>query len=185
MLLLALAVGLAGPPVPVPTTVNDQELGKAEQFSYQGPGRVCLRESYIDLNAGETAYLAYSGIHSLRVEIRTSDTILKVSEGEAWAKPKHQQNLLLKRDDMAAYEVGDETNFRYLVYGANRYSEGKFVPMIWLDGTALAGDASDKALVGRLHVGTPSESECMIHYNYGWGVLLEGEPVVTHKNEVK
>ena len=88
----------------------------------------------------------------------------------------------MQREDFQVYEVGSETEFRYLVYGHNRYSEGKFVPMIWIDGDFLRGNRSDRAIIARLSVGIVPASECAIKYNYGWGVLLGDEPLVMRKD---
>jgi hypothetical protein len=84
---------------------------------------------------------------------------------------------------MKVVEVGNETEFRYLVYAKKEYSGRKLVPSIWLDGTALRGNGSDKAIVARLIVDESSMESCDIAYHYGWGVLLEGEPLVIRRSE--
>ena len=168
---------------PVPMGVNDAVLGKAEDYAFQGPGRVCLREAWLDLSEGESAHLKYSGIHFQTIEITGPLGVLELKEGEAWAKPKGELTLLLRRADMEVFDIGNDMEFRYLVYGANRYSEGKLVPLMWLDGGVLVGDTRDRNVVSRVNVGAAPAKSCKMTYNYGWGVLLEGEPMVIRRNE--
>lgn len=178
-----LALAIIAQAVPVPTGVNKAVLGKAEDFTFQGPGRVCLREAWLDLFDGELSRLKYSGIHFQTIEIVGPLGVLELKEGEAWAKPRGERTLLLRRADMEVFDIGTDMEFRYLAYGTNQYSDGKLVPMIWLDGSVLVGDARDRKLVSRVNIGAGSVKSCKITYNYGWGVLLEGEPMVIRRNE--
>ena len=166
---------------PMPKGVNDAVLGTPEQYSFHGPGRVCLREASIEIAKDEVAYLKYSGIHFQTVEIEGPKGSRELKEGEAWAKPKKQTSLFAKNSDMSIFEVGDDTEFRYLIYAKNRYSDGKQVPLIWVDGSALKGDETDKALVSRLNIGSLPFKQCGIQYNYGWGVLMGDEGMVTRR----
>lgn len=165
-----------------PIGVNGSVLGKAEEFAFHGPGKVCLREAWVDLTERETAHLKYSGIHHQTIEISGPNGTLELEEGEAWAKPNVRRTLLFHKPGMDVFEIGTDTEFRYLVYGATEYSAGHLVPMIWVDGDVLRGDIRDKKIVSRINLGAANQG-CRITYNYGWGVLLEGEPIVTRENE--
>ena len=183
MLSALLAMAALTPVVSAPTGVNDAVLGEAKDYAFQGPGRVCLREAWLDLSKGETAYLRYSGIHFQTIVIDGPSGILELKEGEAWAKPKGERTLLLRKAGMEVFDIGTDMEFRYLVYGANQYSNGQLVPKIWLDGGALVGDGRDRKLVSRISIGALPAKNCNMTYNYGWGVLLEGEPMVMRRNE--
>jgi hypothetical protein len=167
----------------VPTGVNDAVLGKAEHFAVHGPGRLCPRAAWADLSDRKAVHLKYSGIHYQTIELAGPDGVLELQEGEAWAKPKGDRTRLLRRADMEVLDVGNEREFRYLVYGANQYSEERLIPMSWLYGGVLVGDARDPKLVSRIKIGARHVKECNISCSYGWGVLLEGDPMVTRRNE--
>lgn len=177
------ALAMLAQAAPVPTGVNHAVLGKAEDFAFHGPGRVCLREAWIDLSDREVVHLKYSGIHYQTIELAGPDGILELKEGEAWAKPNGERTLLLRRAGMEVFDIGNAREFRYLVYGANQYSKGQLVPMIWLDGDVLVGDARDRKLVSRINIGVRDVKKCKISYSYGWDVLLEGDPMVIRRNE--
>ena len=162
-----------------PTTVNGQVIGKPDDYKVVGPERVCLREASFDLNKNEASYLVYTGIHSQTIQIVGANGTIKLSEGEAWAMPKRPKSLFFKNATMEVYEVEDsDTEFRYLVYARNRYSDGKFVPMIWIDGTSLAEDKSDLDIIRRLSIGDLPIKSCKIKFNYGWAPLMGDEPTV-------
>lgn len=174
---ILLALAMLSQAAAVPSGVNDSVLGKPEDFAFQGPGRVCMREAYIDLNHGEAAHLKYSGIHYQAIEITGSGGTVEFKEGEAWAKPKNIGTNLVSTAELKVVEVGTFEDFRYLAYGRNRYSEGKLVPMVWIDGTGLRGDRSDRKLVSRLVINPIPRDTCDIAYSYGWDVILNGEPI--------
>ena len=178
-----LALAMLTQAAPVPTGVDDAVLGKAEHFAFHGPGRFCHRKAWIDLSDREAVHLKYSSIHHQTIELARPDGVLELKEGEAWAKLKGDRTLLLRRAGMEVFDIGNEREFRYLVSGANQYSDGRPVPMIWLDGGVLVGDARDRKLVSRINIGVHDIKECKISYSYGYGVLLEGAPMVTRRNE--
>jgi hypothetical protein len=180
--LLAFLV-LAQAIIPTPTGVNGSVLGTPDQFMFKGPGTLCLSAASIELLPTETAYLGYSGIHSQKIEISGPAGRLELTESEPWGRSKGKKMLLMQRQDMKVCRIDDGTEFRYLVYGRDTYSDGKLVPKIWVDGDALRGNRKDREIVSRLFVGSPKVNECAISYNYGWGVLLEGEPLVKRKDK--
>lgn len=137
------------------------------------------------LEAGETAYLSYTGIHSLRVTIIGLRGSFELAVSENFARPKQSRTRFLRAPDKEVFEIGDDASFRYLVYAKTAFSEGRKIPLVWLDGTALRRNRSDETLVSRISVKTPDPAMCDITYRYGWGVILEGEPFVERRTGTK
>lgn len=182
MFALGFAFLLAGPVAPpTPHGVNGSTLGKAEDFAIKGPARICTGEIKFDLEPGESVFLVYSGIHNLQLKLTGAFGTIELTEGDAWARPRNRNAMIFNGNGFRFYDVGDEAQFRYLAYGQNRYSEGDFVPMLWLDGTALKGNRSDIRLLRRFQSHDGTKQDCKVVYSYGWGVILEGEPFFEKK----
>jgi hypothetical protein len=182
MLSLLVAAAVLMTP-PVPTTVNDQLLGTVEEFAFRGPGKVCFGEASISIEVGETSYLEYSGIHSLRILVVGQKDTLQFTMGDSWAKPKGMQRLLMLHKDFKVTKVGNKTEFKYLISAKTEFSDRRFKPRIWVDGTGLRGTSSDKRVFLNLSLSEPPHHGCGITYDYGWGVLMDGDPVVIRQVE--
>ena len=175
-ILAFVAAGAAEPPVP--RTVNDIVLGEAADFESVGPAQICTDKLKFVLRQGERAYLEYSGIHDMRIAISGKFGVLKISEGDAWAKPRNRNGLVLHTPDLKFYDVGDDHEYRYLAYGKTTYSDGDFIPLIWVDGDALIGNRSDRKLLRRLELRDDTIGGCSVTYGYGWDVVMDGAPII-------
>jgi hypothetical protein len=176
LILLALMIEAQVDP-PVPTGVNGSVLGEAQDYAVVGPTIICTPALRFAVDEGERVYLAYSGIHNLRLTLTGKLGSLELSEGDAWAKPRKRGQLLFQKSGMRIYEIGSEPKLSYLVYGADAYSKGRFYPRVWISGEMLRGNHKDRKLLKRFEFRENAPSDCSVSYGYGWGVLLEGDPL--------
>ena len=175
---------LAQAAIEPPLTVNEIELGDAEDFATAGPATVCMREMVIAPQAGETAYLTYSGIHNggIRLVLAGGDYV-DFTYGEIFRdQRKSGQRTSLRTEGMRVYRYDDDrgSEVDYQVHvdlPATDWGDGGWEPLVNVSGTALAGNRSDTGLFERLSFNMDVESACDRRYNFGWGVILEGEPI--------
>lgn len=163
---------------PTPTGVNDSVLGDPVDFAFRGPGKICFGDAAFTLNADETVYLAYSGIHSLRLVVDSQKGSLLIDVSNNRRAPKGRSKLVIRRADIRISEVGTATEFVYVASLKTDYSDGVFVPTIRIDGTALVGDASDKAILSRFSSDMAAANGCSAWYNFGWDTIFGNEPIV-------
>ena len=169
--LLALASQPPATPEP-PRGTGDSILGTAEEFSVDGPARVCLIHTSVDLRPGERAYLDYLGIHWGAFRVTGPNGTFHVREGNNWAEPKGGRLV----DDLRgrAVERHRREGMRYLIYGPSRYWPDEERPLVWVEGDAL-GRSRDLNILARINERQNDPETCGRRYVYGWGVIL-GEP---------
>jgi hypothetical protein len=175
---------LAQAAVEPPRTVNGIELGDAEDFATVGPATVCIREMVVTPRSGETAYLAYSGIHNGGIRLVLADgEYVDFTYGEIFRDQRTPgQRMSLRTDGMRVYRYDDDRGpeVDYQVHvdlPATQWDSVGWEPLVNVSGTALAGNRSDTALFARLSFNLDVEAACDRRYNFGWGVILEGEPI--------
>jgi hypothetical protein len=168
-LLAALILLLAGEAVPPPKTVNDQVLGKAEDFMQRGPGRVCLAQTSVDLDEGETAYVGYLGIHYASLRIYGRFGQFSVTEGEMYKSPKGGQRVDLPGGDSVLRHRKDG-RIRYLLFGPGWDANDDDIPRTWVEGEAL-GRGHDYNIFSRIRIAR-EPSKCTRRFEYGWDFLL-------------
>jgi hypothetical protein len=160
-------------------TVNGQELGPAEQFTTPGPATVCMRQLVLRPRAGERVLLNYSGIHNgtLRLILK-SGSYVDFTDGEIFIdQHKRGEAPVTARADMDIYLVRDQRpEVRYQLEGTGRRTEDYAPPRVMVTGPGLVADRVDDRLFDEVSFADPKAVKCDRRYQYGWGVLLEGEP---------
>jgi hypothetical protein len=170
----ALLLFLAAQAVEPPRTVNDEVFGKAEDFMTRGPARVCIRDTSVDIEAGETAYLDYVGIHwgSVRVAgprgtfvVADHESLLRPGRRTVWETDRRGRTMARRHDDGA---------LTYLIFATNSRADAK--PRVRVTGDALGrSTARDEAILERILANDRPPTGCARRFDYGWDLLL-GEP---------
>lgn len=173
---------LAQAAVEPPRTINDIELGEPNDFATLGPATVCIREMVISPREGETAYLAYSGIHNggIRLVLANGKDI-EFTYGEIFRDMRRPgQGTSVRAKDMRVYLYDDEREVRYQVHvllPESEWSDGGWQPLVNVAGTALTGTRSDARFFERLSFNWDAGVQCARRYAFGWDQILEGEPI--------
>ena len=161
-------------------TVNDIELGPAEKFTTHGPATVCMKELVIRPEEGQSVQLAYSGIHhgSLLFNVSPTETI-ELNLGNNWRDfRKAGQRPLWRGNRMEFYPItgfGDDGKFQIEGYGIkDKYDSA---PRILVEGAFLKRKRADKKYFKRVSFQRPDKVTCDRRYDFGWGVLLDGDPL--------
>ena len=167
--LLALAAAAPEPP----KGVNDSVIGTAEQFRREGPKSICLENTKFELVRGESSFLAYLGIHAGSIRVVGPKGEIKITEGDAWAKPKKTTRVYDTKNGFVE-RSGRGSRSRYLIHAPSDFAEG-LVPRVWVEGSAIRGTHADRQILDRLEVTAESPAKCDQRFGYGWDTLL-GEP---------
>lgn len=172
---------LAQATVEPPRTVNGIELGDAEEFVTPGPATICMREMVISPREGEKAYLAYSGIHNGGIRLVLADgEYVDFTLGEIFRDLRRpDQGPTIRKDEMRVYffESGPDLTYQAFAIPEWEEADGRWQPLVNVTGTALAGNRSDHPLFERLSFNWDTRASCDRRYDFGWGVLLEGDPI--------
>jgi hypothetical protein len=168
---IALLLILAAQQVEPPRGVNDEILGTAEQFSTRGPARICLLRTSIDVEAGETAYLEYLGIHWGGISVTGPRGAFLVMEGDAWARPRATGRVTWDWRDRAIAQHFRHGRPRYLMYARADDAGGEQSPVAWVEGDAL-GRSRDGAILRRIDVSRRDMSSCRRRFVYGWDSMI-------------
>ena len=176
-LCLCLASGAHADP---PTTVNGIELGTEDQFTSFGPATVCMRELVLRPLEGQSVQLLYSGIHSGTLRLTLADgTYVDFTDGEIFRDQRSRRSRpIVMRDDMGIYRIRRKSvDTVYQLEGLDR-TDGLSTPSrVMVRGTALSQERADLPLLGRASFENPADVKCDRRYAYGWGVILDGEPI--------
>ena len=150
--------------------MNGIIIGKAEDYMTAGPARVCLGLASIDLEASETAYLHYRGIHfgSIKVIGPRGSFVLKEG-GAAWAKPGGRSDHFSDWRGRTVTRNLRGGRPRYLLYAPDE--EGEEQPAVWLEGDAF-DRSQDMGILERINTGPDEPTGCQRHYDYGWSYIL-------------
>lgn len=180
-MLMALIAVLTQGAVEPPRTINGIELGAAERFATPGPATVCMSEMVIALREGETAFLAYSGIHSGRIRlVRKDGRFAEFAVGDAWRDARRAgQGPVFRKASMRIYLTTDGQDIRYQLHDVPRteWSDGSARPLISISGSALVGNAADDDLLQRISFDWDHTVTCDRSYNYGWSVIMGYDPI--------
>lgn len=170
--LFVLASLQSGEPV---RTVNDGELGPAEEFTTHGPATVCLRNLVVRPSEGQSVQLTYLGIHygSVQLKLASGDEI-EFTDGDNFLDQRERgQRPRWRQKQMRFYRIEDEEGqVRYQVEGRNIRTDYNEPPRVMVRGAGLSGSRSDRRLFDALSFEEPGEVVCDVHYEYGWGVIL-------------
>ena len=166
-----LLVGAAAEP---PKTVNGQVLGTATDFSTAGPATVCMRELAVQAAAGENVSLVYSGIHNGSLRWDGAAGSIEFNQSEIWKPPQRKGQLVGDAGGFTLYRSREDGKITYLAFRTGE--DGEYLDTR-IDGKALDGSKNDQALLARLL--RSSGHNCDRRYNYGWGVILGDEAVIS------
>ena len=141
-----------------------------------------MREMVIAPQEGETAYLTYSGIHNGGIRlVLANGKFVDFTYGEIFRDQRRpDQGTSVRAKDMRVYLYDDEREIHYQVHvelPATDWSDGGWQPLVNVGGTALNGSRADARLFERLSFNLDVEAVCDRRYNFGWGVILDGEPI--------
>jgi len=163
-----------------PRTVNDIELGSAEDFTTHGPATVCMRNLLVRARAGETVQLVYSGIHHGSLRLNLSDgSSIEVS---------HRESILDQRlgHEAPRWEQGgmqffrvesSEQDVRYQFNVSSSDTQEDSRPQGFISGANLDGSENDRNYMSGLGSENPRTAICDTRYRYGWLVLMGDEPL--------
>jgi len=158
--------------VPTPTTVNDGVLGRPEDFSLAGPGRVCLNITAFELRQGETAHVDYLGIHAGRLRIIGPQGQIDLAENETMAPIRAGSRKVAETADRTTYRLGRGEGRRYVISAVTAWSGRRQEPILTVTGSALRGTEADFAILGRVSLLREDYSGCARRFEYGWNFLL-------------
>ena len=164
-----------------PKTVNGIELGAAEEFTNIGPAKICMRELVIRPLQGQSVQLLYSGIHVGTLRLTLADgSYIDFSDGEIFQDQRRRgQTPELVRDDMKVFRIRRQNSDSvYQLEGAGRRNDDDTPPRVMVSGTALKKSRADWRLFDLMSIEDSATADCDRRYSYGWGVILEGEPVM-------
>lgn len=164
-----------------PKTVNDIEIGTPEDFATPGPATVCIRDMAVSPREGETAYLAYSGIHFATIHLVLADgDAADFTLGENFIDlHKPGQGPMIQNGDIRVYFFEQGPEVSYQVHARFETDEGDrgWTPRVRVEGSALGGNRRDRDIFRRLSLDGESRPNCDRRYDFGWGVILEGDPI--------
>jgi hypothetical protein len=143
------------------------EQAETNETAPAGPGRLCLRDSSIDLVAGETVRVVEGGLHGLRLIISGPAGRFTYAENEAFAEPREAGRPVAVRAGLRVMRHRLRRAISYLFHGpVAAYGDGRARPLVWIRGAALSGARTDLAILSRVRIGAPDG--CMLRYDYGW-----------------
>ena len=121
------------------------------------------------MEAGETAYLDYLGIHSGGVRVSGPGGTVLVTEGDNWAHPSGGQPVMDPRGRrIERYREGGSV--RYLIFGTADYAPGEERPLVWVAGDAIER-SNDLALLARIDAAQRDMPSCARRFVYGWDLV--------------
>jgi hypothetical protein len=159
-LLLLLAVIPATARSVPPTNVSGR-VGPAERSRVDGPGWVCAEDFGVALAAGETAYVASVGIHSVGWRVVAPRGEIVVTESDAFRMPEEAGRRVPDTRGRRIYRYGVPGAFRYMIWGIVRLAGRMPVPAILVEGPGLTGGRADHALLDRIEA-RPQPARCRL-----------------------
>lgn len=134
-----------------------------------GPGRLCLRDSSLDLLEGETIGVAETGLHGMKVEISGPAGRFTYAENESLTEPATSDEPVEVRSGLRVTRHRRQGGIGYLFYGliGSRH-DGRARPVVWVEGEALVGGPADLAILSRVRTGPVDSNGCMLRYDYGF-----------------
>lgn len=152
--------------------------GSAEQAETNetmpaGPGRLCLRDSSLDLLADETVGVAQNGRHGIVIEVSGPSGDFTYAENEAFVEPRTAGEPVAVRAGLRVTRHHRQGQIAYLFRGPiAAYGPELVHPLVWIKGPALSGGRADVDILARVRTGPPEG--CILRYDYGF----EGIPLV-------
>jgi hypothetical protein len=168
-MILPLLLVAAQAEVPPPRTVNDQVIGKAEDFRTPGPARICINATSVDIEAGEAAYLQYLGIHFGTVRVVGPRGSFTVQDGDSWRAREDGEMLTWDGRNVQRRRPGGRPS--YIIHDRPDYPADREVPRVLVSGDAL-GRGVDRKIIARIRTHPAPPDRCAIRYVYGWETLL-------------
>ena len=158
--------------VPTPMTVNEQVLGSPEDWSFAGPGRVCMVSTAFDLEAGETAYVDYLGIHIGRLRIIGTLGQLDLEERELFLDPELPGQVMALSRDRTIMRYGRGRDSDVVLISGRDWARGRGRAVLRMAGSALRRTARDYRVLERISYLGEDYSSCTHRFDYGWTFLL-------------
>jgi hypothetical protein len=174
--LLLLSLQTAAEP---PRTVNDAVLGPAESFTTPGPATVCMRQLVIRPRTGQRVQLLYSGIHAGTLRLYLEDgRYVDFMDGEIFVDRRQRGEApVAARPDMKIFLTMDQRpKVNYQLEGTGQRTKDYAPPRVMASGPGLASDTIDDRIFDEVQFTDPAAVKCDRRYEYGWGVLMDGEP---------
>jgi hypothetical protein len=157
-LLLAISAATAEP---VPPARIGGRTEPAERTRVVGPGWVCFEDHGVALSAGETAYLASVGLHSVNWRIVTPRGEIVVSESEAFRIPEEVGQPVSDVRGRHILRYGIPGRTRYMIWGVVEVAGPEPIPAILVEGAGLTGGAADYAFLRRIEA-RPQPARCRL-----------------------
>jgi hypothetical protein len=146
-----------------------------------------MRQLVIRPRRGQSVQLLYSGIHdgTLRL-ILQNGSYVDFTDGEIFLDQRRRGEAPVSpRRDIGIYLVKDERpKVRYQLEGPGRRTDDYTPARVMVSGPGLDADRTDDRLFDEVSFSDPKTVNCDRRYQYGWGVLLNGEPVDIRKGAV-
>ena len=138
----------------------------------QGPARVCIRQTSVEVDRGETAYLAYLGIHHGSIRVDGPRGSFELTDGEAWAVRRNRAELVPDRQGRAVERHYSRRKLAYWIYAPGALP-GVNAPRIMLEGKAIGRSAArDAAILNRIVINRDEPTGCRRHFDYGWEIVI-------------
>jgi hypothetical protein len=160
-----LLAALALQQVPPPRGVNNEVLGTAEEFRVDGPARVCLSATSIDLRPGESAYLDYLGIHFGSIRVVGAHGSFLLTQG-SFADPQRPGQLVQDPRGRVIERFRRDGRPRYMFFAQPEDTPDDDVPVAVLEGDAL-GRSRDYTILSRVNIDLDGPAGCQRQFLYG------------------
>lgn len=133
-----------------------------------------MRDLVVHAAAGENISLAYSGIHNGSLRWEGAAGAIEFHQSEIWKQPRRKGRPIGDAGGFTLYRTREDGKTTYLAFRTGvdgEYLDTRIV------GQALDGSEKDKAMLTRLLQW--NGKTCDRRYNYGWGVILGDEAVIS------
>jgi len=137
-----------------------------------------MNDMVLKVQAGETAYLQYSGIHDGRIRLMLADGDFVDFVPGSWADQRRADQgpaMVIDGNRFFAFEYRLETS--YVVFVHDEEAGGGFRPAVRIEGTGIAGNRSDRVILRQVSPKGGYESHCDRRYAYGWDVVNGEAPL--------
>ena len=134
---------------------------------------------------GQSVQLLYSGIHSGILRLNLADgSYVDFADGEIFRDQRSRRSRpVALREDMGIYRVRrKDVDAVYQLEGLDATDDLSTPPRVMVSGTALRKMRADLQLLERASFENPADVECDRKYSYGWGVILDGEPILVESS---
>jgi hypothetical protein len=140
---------------------------------FEGPGRACLKHSYVDLLQGETLKIDGAGTESAHFTLSSTQRRLQLIESEIIGDEGDRGTDVRNDGTTRVFRAAGGRDTRYRFYGRTDYSPDRDKLVLVLTGLPARHTASGTSLLRRIHVAEAAPDSCTHAYRYGWDVISE------------